>query len=121
MIQLVAWKDSRLVNLTRVDRPSHSNGYPVRPTIMVCPMCTDKWAKFELSSEAGPYDILPVSCEICAYQSIMSPIPGSLITNWSLGQGENGVDWELLEVLPEQLLRREFDLTLKYLGDSDGT
>ena len=52
-----------------------------------------------------------VSCESCAQATEMAPIPGSLLYNQQISMG--GTDWELLEVLPPQLLRREYNLHLK--------
>lgn len=51
-------------------------------------------------------------CRYCwgAVHQILYPVPGSVIVDWT---GLGGWDDDLLEALPEDLLQREFELTLK--------
>jgi len=93
-----------------VDRPPFSRGYPIHSGVMVCPICLSMWAYLPMEGQLI-YQPRAVSCASpCMYWSEFSPVPGSLLeapTFW------DGVDWELLDLLPPELLRREFNLTLK--------
>ena len=93
-----------------VDRTPFSRGYPIHSGVMVCPICLQTWAALQMEGQAV-FQPRAVSCAApCLYWSEFSAVPGSLIeapTFW------DGVDWELLDLLPEELLRREFNLTLK--------
>lgn len=95
-----------------VKREDFCLGYPVYSGVLVCPLCCQPWAR--LTAEGCPaHEPRMVSCTDCQWHhpgyEFLHPVPGSLIDNPTIG----GVDWPLLDVLPEVLLRREFLLTLK--------
>lgn len=90
-------------------------GYLVCSRALVCPHCLVTWAILPVDGQ--PICRLePVSCTKCnvteidfRFAHLRSRIPGSLI-DYSLA---NGIDWGLLDVMPETLLRRECELTLR--------
>lgn len=96
-------------------RTPFTEGYPVYSRCFVCPKCITVWG---VLLNIGGLGIVSraevVSCEQCDWRDgVDVEIPGSILY-YSIPV--SGVDWQLLEALPEPLLRREFDLTLKALA-----
>lgn len=96
-----------------VDRPEFYGGYSVRSRALVCPMCLETWATMRVLE--GPhhiYDVCTTPCETCirAAHHILHPVPGSLIDDW---RGLGTWDDDLLDALPAELVKREFELTMK--------
>lgn len=94
-----------------VERPEYtSEGYPVYSRQLVCPMCCSIWAKLTIPGkqwhipEAAP-------CQFCPAEHDRE-VPGSLIV---YSTPTIGLDLDLVDLLPEQFLRREFNLTMKAL------
>jgi len=97
---------------TCIERSPFTEGYPVYSRVLVCPMCKQVWAM--LTVEGKPVHRPEMaSCIDCNYQSVDNPVPGSLLV---YGIPTSNVDYSLLDVLSEKLLRREFNLTLKALA-----
>jgi hypothetical protein len=95
-----------------IERSPFTEGYPVYSRVLVCPMCKQVWAM--LTAEGKPVHRPEMaSCGSCDWQSPDSPVPGSLLV---YGIPTSNVDYSLLDVLPEEFLRREFNLTLKALA-----
>ena len=98
-----------------LEREPLSLGYPIHSSALFCPICRQAWAE----THAEPDEVhVPqmVSCEVCEWSDELHPVPGSLLVNDIFS---DGVDWELLELLPPELLKREFNLTLRaYLKES---
>lgn len=116
-----AWiDDSPLCRYTTdIEREPFSNGYPVYQGAFICPVCLRVWARISrlfnlpedpLTFHQGRYEIRSVLCEevYCStfWDPILHPFPGSILDNPTM----NGVDWGLIDHLPDILLRREFDL-----------
>lgn len=93
-----------------VQREALSNGYPVYSGLMVCPICCRLWAKLIMEDQAF-FEARSIPCEqhASACHPDLRPVAGSLLDNPTA----NGYDEPLLQALPEDLLRREFDLHLK--------
>src|SRR5437660_10227796 len=89
-----------------IPRDPTSQGYPVYPRAFVCPWCLARWATIG----EPPFAIEATPCQYCPATG--HPVPGSLLDNFTFGEL---VDWELLELLPTVLLRREFDLHIRQL------
>lgn len=90
-----------------------ADGYPVYSRCFVCPFCVRVWANISKgdSLAAATQDWHRpegVPCELC--ESVEHHIAGSIL-EYSITF--NGLDLDLLDALPEPLLRREFELTLK--------
>lgn len=83
-------------------------GWPIHAGAMICPVCLRLWATLSIEGEHS-HELRGVSCETCQWRDEFHPVPGSLLDNDTC----NGIDWGLIEALPPELLRREFDLTLK--------
>ena len=81
----------------------------------ICPICLKQWAvlHFEGDPETTPRAAYCAKCqplpEIAQFRGRVC-IPGSIF-----GSGTYNIDLPLLEVLPEPLLRREFELTLRQM------
>ena len=95
--------------LWRVQREGFSEGYQIYSGMLLCPICRTKWAELQIYGD-HVYEPRMVSCVACDWSDDLHPVPGSLLPNDTTS---SGVDWALLDVLPAELLRREFDLTLK--------
>lgn len=91
-----------------ITRPEVYRGYPVRGMVWVCPRCRMLWLMYE---SPGLYTIHAAPCEDCpeAASEVIRPVPGSLINDWT---GLGGIDEDLLDALPLELVKREFELTL---------
>jgi hypothetical protein len=83
-------------------------GWPVYSRALICPYCLRCWAQLRVTTQ-DYFSLEPVSCLQCNRSTELNPIPGSLLDS----QICNGIDWGLIDVLPEPLLRREFNLTLE--------
>jgi hypothetical protein len=97
----------------RVERPGFWKGYSVVPRALTCPQCLDVWCTIIPEDNESPscHDVVPATCVHCTAASRwMYPVPGSIINDWT---GLGGWDDDLLEALPEDLVKREFELTLK--------
>lgn len=81
-------------------------GWPVYSRALVCPWCLRVWATLEVFGQTG-FVIDSSPCEDCPQWHDLPP--GSLLAS----QVCNGVDWGLITEMPEALLRREFELTLR--------
>lgn len=93
-------------------------GWPVRPRAFICPFCLRKWAQIDHPPALSRFHLESVSCLSCKQPEWRNPFttdwwwvnpPGSILT-YSIGPD---IDWGLLDCLPPELLKREFDLTLK--------
>jgi hypothetical protein len=97
---------------------SHSKGYPIYGGMMVCPYCGRTWATLSWQDQPPeafePREVRGFPCETCSQiepkrlHPDLRPVGGSLLDNPTVG----GYNVALLEALPEDLLRREFELTL---------
>lgn len=96
------------VNSCELNCNEFTEGYPVYSRVFFCPACTRIWGSVTI--EGSDYSRPEmVACTICKWSSLCSPVPGSLI---SYGIPPSGMDIGLLEILPDELLKREFSLTL---------
>lgn len=103
----------------RFERAPYCLGYPVYSACLICPKCTQLWGSIMV--ERGlqdDYILWPrgVSCEGCFYMGPhryewSSHIPGSLLDNGIINP--DGVDWAMLERMPQVLVERELRLTMK--------
>ena len=97
-----------------LQREMFSRGFPVSSSIAVCPLCFSVWARLSWEPQYEPvfeaHVPQMVSCAECKWRDDYHPVHGSLLHNDIF---EDAVDWELLELLPPELVRREFQLTLE--------
>lgn len=105
-----------------VERGNLTSGYPVYSRVFYCPACRQLWGEL-LNSPMDPAFAVTVSCYRCNWTEKgrgvyadncgdlgRGMVPGSILDyNTTI----DGIDWDLLDSLPEELLRREFHLTLK--------
>lgn len=84
-------------------------GWPVGSKVLICPFCLIPWCRISFAPDDF-HDPVAVQCDlaICQHSYKTHKFPGSL-----LDDNICGVDWGLLARLPEPLLRRECELTLK--------
>lgn len=93
---------------------SEDVGYHVaQSACLVCPRCTMVWAHLDLGGELWPQGVF---CASCGGFDRLSPVAGSIIQQVSY----LAFDEPLLEALPEDLLRREFDLHLAEVMRQEG-
>lgn len=90
-------------------REELSEGYKIPSIALVCPVCVQIWGRCTIPGSSLWVPEM-VSCEACDWSDILHPVPGSIISN---NHPTSGVDWALLDALPEELLRREFNLTVR--------
>lgn len=94
------------------EREESCLGWPIYSSVFVCPVCCEVWAKTEVEGDSV-HEARGVCCPTCIWDrgklQFLSPVPGSLLDNWTCG----GVDWPMLDAMPPDLLYREFELTLK--------
>jgi hypothetical protein len=95
----------------QIDRPDHFNGYRVPNVAHVCPACLRLWSHIYAAGN-GYYSIQSAPCEDCwvAASELLAPVPGSIINSWT---GLGGIDSDLLDALPADLLQRELALTIE--------
>lgn len=111
------------------ERPEvDSRGFKLNSMAKYCPLCLAGWCHMTLviNDEIGPrmkgyHAVCGQLCPRCGGQVRWQPncTPGSLLeepqTNCQT------VDWDLLNYLPPQLLRREFDLHYEFLVSKQET
>ena len=119
-MQMVIWfqdKEYSYTDMWIVERPDFTpEGYPVYSRLFVCPCCHEVWAKVirEDQSPARPEMVSCGEMSTCQWtDELTAMVPGSLLDYGVTLPGM--IDFDLLDILPEPLLRREFDLTLKAL------
>ena len=76
--------------------------------ILVCPACTRTWAMLQLEGDTFCWP-RAAFCGCIQHTDEWHPVPGSLLVE----EGWGVIDDALLEGLPAELVRREFDLHLK--------
>jgi len=90
-----------------------SDTYLAKSHALFCPSCQTVWAilKFVDDTEVWPVAQFCENCDPKAsvLYSPWYPVPGSLLVE----EGWGVIDESLLAVLPEQFLKREFNLHLK--------
>lgn len=87
----------------------HPDGWHVACSrILVCPACWEAWAllKFVDDTYAWPIPQFCGSCQPPTREHGWYPVPGSLLVE----EGWGVIDTALLNALPAELVRREFDL-----------
>lgn len=83
-------------------------GFHHHSTLLVCPFCKVVWGWILYPSSIPIAETVP--CEHCKWHSVhRSGVPGSLLERGV----QNRLDLDLLQFLPDALVRREFALTLK--------
>lgn len=95
-----------------IDRPEvdESRGFHISSIAKVCPKCLRMWAILDIG---GTYSIQGQFCQRCSFTyDLYGAVPGSLLDDYS----SQTVDWDLIRYLPEELLKREFDLHVRTLG-----
>jgi hypothetical protein len=117
------WGETTYNSHYPIHRDDSCRGYPVYPSILVCPMCFRLWCQMKWLPPEGITELHPkfephaVQATICAdcfrfwpqhLHPDLNPVGGSLLDSSTM----NGYDVGLLQALPEPLLRREFELTL---------
>jgi hypothetical protein len=92
----------------KFDREDFSRGYPLYSVSLFCPICCKVWGGINVE---GDKVLFPhtVSCVECNWADGLCPVPGSVLVNNIFS---SGIDWELLDLLPDWLVKREFELTL---------
>lgn len=76
--------------------------------LLVCPQCFETWGMVKYLEDRQAW---PVSqyCAACGVKDDWHPVPGSILLEEAYGT----IDTALLAALPEELIRREFDLHMK--------
>lgn len=113
-----------LVNFqTRTSFGTAEGGWvPTHSYVLVCPICVSPWASLRRADSTLVWP-LPAACRNCPThpadlrQWAQSP-PGSILISWGF---EGLYDSELLSVLPLVLLKREFQLHSRRLGEITST
>lgn len=82
--------------------------------VLTCPKCLKQWAHLQFEKDQYLYPV-GAFCEACGIVKEGMP-PGSILI-W-YGYGCN-IDVALLETLPEALLKREFEIHLKEIGNGN--
>lgn len=97
-----------------VKREDFVGGYPVYSGLLVCPLCKEIWCRLSMEGcEFHEARNAPCAQHPDACHPDLRPVAGSLLDNLTI----NGYDTALLQALPEALLRREFDLTLRSFNE----
>lgn len=115
-IQLTIWLGGTAVLIRR--RRTDSSGRHLYGKLLVCPRCCRLWAKMLIQNE-GYAHAITILCQDCEhFESYLdSEVPGSL-----LEQGQHmHLDWDILDYLPSELLKREFDLHIKHFCKETST
>ena len=76
--------------------------------VLVCPACTRIWAMLQLPEDRFCWP-RAVFCGCISHTDEWHPVPGSLLVE----EGWGVIDDSLLNALPPELVKREFDLHLK--------
>lgn len=80
-------------------------------SLLVCPACQRAWASLSYLDRRQWHYPIPAFCVDCPFEDWRGNIPGSLLLNYGYG---HTYDTELLERMPEPLLRREFNIHLAW-------
>lgn len=96
-----------------LDWPPPRSGCRQFSSALICPICLQGWAVLELASQPRPWHVRGERCAECLAPNELShewEIPGSLV---GLEWFPQSLDIGLLERLPPELIKREFDLHLR--------
>lgn len=96
------------------ERAPYTFGYKIHSSCLVCPVCRRVWCEIQIG-EDKIYHPKSVSCSDCAYigpkgYEWLSTIPGCLLDSGTVCP--DGVDWSMLEAMPQMLVERELYLLL---------
>lgn len=94
-----------------IQRPRLLNGYHLVSAVLVCPVCTRIWCRLACDNNLAFHEARTSPCSECcsAGHPDLRPVAGSILDN----QNCNTWDYDLLDRLPEDLLRREFALHMR--------
>lgn len=94
-----------------IQREDSCEGFKIFSKALVCPICLTVWAT--LTIQGQPYHHpQAVSCEACWWKDeVIHIVPGALTDDLNIPQW--GMDTGLLDALPFDLVRREFELYLR--------
>ena len=88
--------------------PNGEGWYVAKSKLLVCPKCRRIWAVLEFDDDELVWPVAQ-SCEECNIRDEWMPVPGSILEE----EGRGVIDTALLNALPEDEVRREFNLHLK--------
>jgi hypothetical protein len=123
MRQQIALRDADGWALYAVERPAYSRqgahphdcpfgyGWPIQSTTLICPYCNEVWARLTAEGQAK-HNMTPAPCHECGGEPDEIFFPGSLLNNLWL---PDVTDWDLLQLLPIELMRREASIALEYI------
>jgi len=77
-------------------------------TILVCPACTRTWAMLLLEGDTFAWP-RSAFCGCISYADEWHPVPGSIL----IEEGWGVIDDSLLAALPDELVKREFQLHMQ--------
>lgn len=80
------------------------------PYVMFCPVCGEIWARMPVVNSMADWRIIGGYCEKHQPPTRFM-VPGSLILNW---------EPELTKILPDAVIRREFELHIRLWGKEHG-
>jgi hypothetical protein len=88
----------------------YEKGFPVYSGAFICPVCLHRWAELAVEGEFL-WELRAVHCieHTAGLHPDINPVPGSIIDNFTTG----GYDGGLLDILPDALVQREFELHLR--------
>lgn len=94
----------------------HGEAQQPVPYVMFCPACGEVWARMPVVNSMANWRIIGGYCELHG-KSARYVVPGSLMLNW---------EPELTKILPDAVIRREFDLHVRlwergHVGELEGT
>lgn len=95
------------------DRPAPNEGGDFSfARALVCPQCLLLWCTIKDLTEQHEFHIIAEPCEQCSRGGGYNSVPGSV-----LKAGDHSLDYELLNLLPLAMVKREFDLHIKAIGN----
>lgn len=106
--------------VARWERPEFSRGYPVYAVAFFCPICCEIWGRIGITPDDDTQDVTFVSqmvgCLFCSWKDERHPVVGSVIVNSTFF---DFIDTELLDYLPEEVLKYEMLRTMSCITDQD--
>lgn len=114
IVKATLWLNDRIWEIER-EHSFADETHVAYSYLLCCPLCSRIWFRHILRESSFVWPRAGF-CEQCAVTpDRLRPVPGSIL----IQEGLDLIDDQLLEALPPELLKREFDLHIKALDNGN--